>query len=49
MFTAYLTPRDGTPRRIALLSFDRSDAMQEARLLGLAMFGRFTFSIRSAT
>lgn len=48
-YTAYITPRDGIPRRIALISFDRDDALAEARLLGLALFrGGFTYAVRPA-
>ena len=48
-FTAHVTGRDGIPRRFALLSFDRDDALIEARLLAAALFGAgFTFSVRPA-
>jgi hypothetical protein len=49
-YTAHVTPRDGIPRRIALVSFDLDDARREARLLAAALFGRgFTFSVRVAS
>jgi hypothetical protein len=49
-YTAYLTPDNGVPRRFALLSTDKDDAREEARLLGLALFPgrRFTYSVRAA-
>jgi len=43
---AYITPDDGCTVRYALLSTDIEDARQEARLLGMALFGRFTFIVR---
>lgn len=49
-FAAWITPRDGITRRIALLSMDRADALAEARLLGLALYprGGFRYSVRVA-
>lgn len=48
-YTVHVTPRDGVTRRYALISFDRDDAMAEARLLAAALFGRgFTFIVRPA-
>jgi hypothetical protein len=49
-YIAYLTPADGVPRRLALLSTDIDDAREEARLLGQAIFGglAFTYSVRPA-
>jgi hypothetical protein len=46
-YTAYITPRNGIPRRYALISFDRAEAMRKAQLLGAALYGAgFTFSLR---
>jgi hypothetical protein len=45
-YTAHITGRNGIVRRIALISTDRDDALQEARLLGLTMFPAFTYSVR---
>ena len=48
-YTAHITPRDGIPRRIALIAFERCDALREARLLAAALFGRgCTYSVRQA-
>lgn len=47
-FTAYISGRDGITRRFALISCDRSDALREARLLGLALFRTaFNYCVRS--
>lgn len=46
---AYITPKDGITRRFALISFDRKDALREARLLGIALFrSMFTYSVRGS-
>lgn len=48
-YTAHVTPSDGIPRRIALISFDLADARREALLLARALFGRgFTYCVRAA-
>jgi hypothetical protein len=48
-YTAHITPRDGIPRRIALIAFDRDDALAEALQIALHRFGSgFTFSVRAA-
>ena len=48
-YTAHITARDGVIRRFALIATDRSDALDEARLLALAHFGRgFIYSVRKA-
>jgi hypothetical protein len=49
-YIAYLTGADDVPKRYALLSMDLQDAREEARLLGLAIFGNapFTYSVRQA-
>lgn len=46
---AYITPKDGVPRRFALIAFDRADALIEAGLLAAAKFkSGFTFLVRSS-
>jgi hypothetical protein len=45
-YTAHITGRNGIVRRIALISTDRDDALQEARLLAASMFSTFTYSVR---
>ena len=48
-YAAYITLRDGIPRRVALISQDRDGALREARLLALSIFGRgFTYCVRPA-
>lgn len=46
-YVAYLSTRDGIARRYALISMDRDDALREARLLAVALFGAgFTYCVR---
>jgi hypothetical protein len=47
-YTAHITPRDGAPRRYALIALDREDALVEAQLLAAALFGSgFTYCVRA--
>lgn len=50
-YTAHITPSDGIPRRIALISLDLDDARREARLLAAALYPRqpFTYCVRAAS
>lgn len=45
--TAYITTRDGIPRRYELTSTDATAAHAEARRIGAA-FGSFTYLVRTA-
>jgi len=45
--TAYITPRDGIPRRYELTATDATAAHAEARRIGAA-FGSFTYLVRTA-
>ena len=45
-YIAHITGPDGICRRFALIAWAIDDARREARLLGLSMFRRFTFSVR---
>ena len=45
--TAYITGRDGIPRRFDLAATDRDSAHAEAQDIGKA-FGKFTYIVRQA-
>lgn len=48
-FLAYITDRTGICHRYALIAMERGDALQEAQLLGAALFGSgFVFNVRQA-
>ena len=48
-YTAHITPRDGIPRRYALIAFSVEDARREAIELARALFGRgFTYLVKAA-
>lgn len=48
-FIGYITGPDGVPRRVEVLACDLAHARDLVRAQGKAMFGEFTYGVRTAT